>query len=217
MDKDLVIKNTIDFVQETLKNAEWWHDWWHIFRVYNLSLTIWKSESADMFVVALWALLHDIADAKFYNWDESVWPKMAREFLENQKVWEEIIEHVENIIKNISFKWWNFTQNFKSLELDIVQDADRLDAIWAIWIARTFNYGWHKGRELYNPEIKPNLSMTKEEYKNANSPTINHFYEKLLLLKDRFNTKTWIKMALKRHKFMEVFLSEFFSEWNWEK
>lgn len=218
MEKNIIIEKTIEFVRETLSWAEWWHDFWHIMRVYNLAKRIALSEKgADIFIVELWSLLHDIADSKFHGWDEEIWPRKARDFLESLEVEEKIIIHIENIIKNISFKWWKEIQKFKSLELDIVQDADRLDAIWAIWIARTFNYWWHKWRELYNPELKPNLNMTKEEYKNSKSPSINHFYEKLLLLKDKMNTKTWKEIAEKRHKFLEIYLEEFFAEWNWEK
>ena len=220
MNKNFIINETVNFVKKTLQWVEWWHDWRHIYRVWNNAKNIVKNEKneeVDLFIVELWALLHDIADSKFHNWDEEIWPKLARIFLKKNNVEEKIIFHVENIIKNISFKWWNFEQKFKSPELDIVQDADRLDAIWAIWIARTFNYWWHFWRELYNPEIKPNLKMTKEEYKNSNSPTLNHFYEKLFLLKDKMNTESWKKIAEDRHIFMENFLKEFYSEWEWEK
>ncbi len=212
-----IITKTIEFVKTTLQNAEWGHDWWHIYRVWNLAKNIAKNEKCDIFVVELWALLHDIADSKFNDWDENIWPKIACDFLKSLNVEENIIIHIEQIIKNISFKWWKITQNFKSIELDIIQDADRLDAIWAIWIARTFNYWWFKNREIYNPEIKPNLNMTKQEYKNSISPTLNHFYEKLLLLKDKMNTNSWKEMAQKRHEFMENYLEEFYQEWNWKK
>ena len=162
-------------------------------------------------------MLHDIADSKFHNGDESVGPEIARDFLTNQKVSEETINHVIAIIENISFKGGNFNKSFSSVELDIVQDADRLDAIGAIGIARTFNYGGFKNNPLYNPAIQPNLSMTKEEYKNSNAPTINHFYEKLLLLKDKMNTHTGKKIAQERHKYMENFLSQFYAEWEGNK
>jgi uncharacterized protein len=142
---------------------------------------------------------------------------MAREFLESQKASEEVIAHVVQIIKNISFKGGNFEMKFFSKELEIVQDADRLDALGAIGIARTFNYGGFKNRPLYLPNIPPNLHMTKEEYKNSEAPTLNHFYEKLLLLKDKMNTETGKKIALERHKFMENFLSQFYAEWEGEK
>ncbi|WP_435260826.1 HD domain-containing protein [Tenacibaculum sp. nBUS_03] len=213
MDKKEIINNTITFVKEILKGAEGGHDFFHVERVYKNSLLIAKNEKVDEFVVALGALLHDIADSKFYDGDESVGPKKARSFLEDNKVSNDIIIHVENIITNISFKGGNFRQRFKSAELDVIQDADRLDAIGAIGIARCFNYGGFKNREIYNPNILPNLSMSKEEYKKSKAPTINHFYEKLLLLKDKMNTKTGRKIAQERHDFMEVFLKQFFTEW----
>ncbi len=214
MKEKQVIINTIDFVKSTLKNAEGGHDWFHILRVWNNAKLIAKSENVDLFVVELGALLHDIADSKFNNGDETVGPKIAREFLESQKVNKAIIAHVENIITNISFKGGNFKQSFNSPELQVIQDADRLDAIGAIGIARCFNYGGFKNRTLYNPEIKPKLNQTKEEYKHSKAPTINHFYEKLLLLKDRMNTKTGKKIAEERHVYMEVFLQQFYDEWN---
>ncbi len=207
------ITRTIAFVKEQLANAEGGHDWFHIERVYNNALLISKTEDVDLLVVSLGALLHDIADSKFHDGDESVGPKIAREFLFNLNVDSIVIEHVINIIDNISFKGGHVTQQFHSKELDVVQDADRLDAIGAIGIARCFNYGGFKNRQLYNPEIKPNLKMTKEEYKNSNAPTINHFYEKLLLLKDKMNTQTGKKIALERHQYMERFLDQFYKEW----
>ena len=160
------------------------------------------------------ALLHDIADSKFYNGNEEIGPKMAAMFLQRQHINEIIIDKVLKIIHHISFKNSFEKQRYFSLELAIVQDADRLDAMGAIGIARTFNYGGFRGRALYNPAIKPETNLTKEQYKNSTSPTINHFYEKLLLLKDKMNTETGKKMALERHRFMEHFLSEFYDEWN---
>ena len=168
-------------------------------------------------IVKLGALLHDIADSKFNDGDETVGPKVAREFLESQNASEETIQHVVSIIENISFKGGNFDKKFTSKELEIVQDADRLDAIGAIGIARTFNYGGFKNRQLYNPTIAPKLNMTKEEYKKSDAPTLNHFYEKLLLLKDKMNTKTGKQIAQERHKFMELFLSQFYAEWDGDK
>lgn len=215
--KNALIENTISFVKEKLENAEGGHDWFHIERVYNNAMNIAKEENCDETIVALGALLHDIADSKFHDGDETVGPKLAWEFLEKQNVSEDIIIHVVNIIENISFKGGNFERKFSSIELDIVQDADRLDAIGAIGIARTFNYGGFKNRPLYNPGIAPNLNMNKEEYKNSVSPTINHFYEKLLLLKDKMNTKTGKKIAEQRHSYMEKFLEQFFAECNGER
>ncbi|MBY0487448.1 MAG: HD domain-containing protein [Flavobacteriaceae bacterium] len=212
-----LIDNTILFVKEKLKGAEAGHDWFHMQRVYKNALLIADGEQCDLEVVKLGALLHDIADSKFNDGDETVGPRVAREFLESQNASEETIVHVINIIENISFKGGNFEKIFTSKELDIVQDADRLDAIGAIGIARCFNYGGYKNRPLYNPEIAPNLSMTKEEYKSNEAPTLNHFYEKLLLLKDKMNTETGRKIAKERHHFMELFLSQFYAEWEGEK
>jgi uncharacterized protein len=212
-----LIDNTILFVKKQLQNAEGGHDWFHIERVYKNALLIAQNEECNLEIVKLGALLHDIADSKFHNGDETVGPKIAREFLEKEKVKEETIYHVLNIIENISFKGGNFERKFNSKELDIVQDADRLDALGAIGIARTFNYGGFKNRAIYNPNIAPNLKMSKEEYKNSEAPTINHFYEKLLLLKDKMNTESGKKLAQERHVFMEKFLSQFYAEWDGEK
>ncbi len=216
MSKNKVVENTIQFVKESLQDAEGGHDWFHIQRVLNNSRLIAKGEKCDMLVVELGALLHDIADSKFHNGDESVGPERAEKFLKSQQVSQDVIDHVIQIIKNISFKGGNVDQKFSSIELDIVQDADRLDAIGAIGIARTFNYGGFKGRAMYDPEIEPNLNMTKEEYKASTAPTINHFYEKLLLLKDRMNTQTGRRIAADRHAFMVGFLNQFYGEWNGE-
>lgn len=212
-----IIQNTIRFVKNQLRGAEAGHDWFHVERVYKMAMRINDSEKADEIVVALGALLHDVADSKFHNGDESVGPKMTRAFLEREAVDAETVNHVVKIIENISFKGGNFTQKFHSKALDIIQDADRLDAIGAIGIARTFNYGGFKNRELHNPEVKPNLMMDKETYKNTISPTINHFYEKLLLLKDRMHTEIAKKIAEDRHRFMEQYLAQFFAEWEGER
>ena len=214
---NILIAKTKTFVQTTLQNAEGGHDWFHIERVYNNSLLIAKTEKCAIIVVQLAALLHDIADSKFHGGDESVGPATAQKFLESQNVSHEIVSHVVKIIENISFKGGHKHSDFNSIELQIVQDADRLDAIGAVGIARTFNYGGFKNRALYNPEIKPNLAMTKDEYKKNDAPTINHFYEKLLLLKDKMNTETGKNMAKDRHQFMVTFLSQFYAEWDGEK
>lgn len=214
--KNEIIDKTIEFVKSELKNAEGGHDWWHIYRVWKLCKTIAASEETNMLIVELSALLHDIADSKFNNGDETIGFHKAKLFLESISINPEIIAHVLNIIENISFKGGNFKTGFSSPEFHVVQDADRLDAIGAIGIARTFNYGGFKNRELYNPEIKPNLNMTRDEYKNSTAPTINHFYEKLLLLKDRMNTKKGKELAEKRHAFMEIFLTQFYDEFNGE-
>lgn len=212
-----IVEQTIAFVQETLQGAEGGHDWFHIQRVFNNTLLIAKDEKVDVLIVSLAALLHDIADAKFTNGDETIGPKMAETFLRELQIKKKTVDHVVKIIENISFK--NSLQKkkgrkFKSMELRVVQDADRLDAMGAIGIARAFSYGGYMKREIYNPEIAPNLKMTKEEYRNSTAPTINHFYEKLLLLKDKMNTDTGKKMAKERDKYMLDFLKQFYREWN---
>ena len=216
MNDSLIIAHTITFVKKELENAEGGHDWFHIERVYKNAILISKTEKVDSFIVSLGALLHDIADSKFYNGDEAIGPKKARDFLNCEKVPEDVIAHVIKIIENISFKGGNKKQQFFSNELAVVQDADRLDALGAIGIARCFNYGGYKNRKLYDPEIKPNLNMSPEVYKASDSPTINHFYEKLLLLKDKMNTKTGKKIAQKRHEYMKGFLEQFYGEWEGE-
>lgn len=207
------INDTISFVKKTLSGAEGGHDWQHIQRVYLNAKRIAQEEpECNQTVVELAALLHDIADSKFNGGDESIGPKTARVFLEGLGVDVAIIEHVVLIIENISYKGGNFENKFNSLELQIVQDADRLDAIGAIGIARTFNYGGFKNNPLFDPAIDPRMNMTKEEYKNHTGTTINHFYEKLLLLKDLMNTETGRRLAENRHRYMEGFLAQFYAE-----
>lgn len=210
------IEQTIAFVKKELLDAESGHDWFHIERVYKNALHILESETGNKEVILYAALLHDIADSKFHNGDETIGPKKAWEFLKGLDVENSVIDHVVLIIENISFKGGNFERKFSSPELLIVQDADRLDAIGAIGIARTFNYGGYKNNLIHDPEIGPKLNMTKEEYKKYNGTTINHFYEKLLLLKDLMNTDTGKKVAEQRHQYMLGFLSQFYSEWNGE-
>lgn len=217
MNDSEIVNKTILFVKAKLEKAEGGHDWFHIERVYKNAILIADGEVCDDTVLKLGALLHDIADSKFHNGDETIGPKMAREFLASNNVDEATIQHVINIIENVSFKGGNTERSFSSIELNIVQDADRLDAIGAIGIARTFNYGGFKNRPLYNPNIAPNLHMSKKEYKNSDAPTLNHFYEKLLLLKDKMNTETGKKIAQERHRYMEGFLSQFYAEWDGEK
>ncbi|SDM13996.1 HD domain-containing protein [Kriegella aquimaris] len=217
MNNTEIVEQTIAFVKETLQGAEGGHDWFHIQRVFNNTLLIAKEEKVDVLTVSLSALLHDIADAKFHDGDDTVGPKLALVFLSNLGVGKNTIQHVVKIIENISFK--NSLERpdciqFSSLELQVVQDADRLDAMGAIGIARAFNYGGFKNRQLYNPSIAPKLNQTKEAYKNSNAPTINHFYEKLLLLKDKMNTATGKKLAEARHQFMLDYLEQFYKEWN---
>jgi len=209
-----LIERTRDFVKETLANAEGGHDWFHILRVYKNALHIAKGEkTADVLTLALAALLHDIADSKFHDGDEEKGPKMARAFLVKNHVDEARLEAVVKIIENVSYRGGHKKSEYTSLELQIVQDADRLDAIGAIGIARTFNYGGFKNRKLYDPAIKPDLEMSAEDYKKSDAPTINHFYEKLLLLKDQMHTQTAKEIAEERHAFMETFLEQFYAEW----
>jgi uncharacterized protein len=201
-----------------LKNAEGGHDWFHIERVYKNTLLISKTEKVDDLVVKLAALLHDIADSKFNEGDETVGPKKAKTFLETQDIDTDSITHIVKIIANMSYsKGLGNTKLFNSLELQVVQDADRLDAIGAIGIARAFSYGGFKDRQLYNPEIKPQVNQTKAAYKKSKAPTINHFYEKLLLLKDKMNTKTGKLIATQRHEFMQLYLDQFYDEWSGKK
>ena len=212
-----IINRTEDFVKETLANAEGGHDWWHIYRVWNNAKLINKIEKADELVVELAALLHDIADSKFHNGDEEIGPVTAGNFLKTLNVDADVILHVQQIIRHMSFKASLGEKQFHSKELEVVQDADRLDAIGAIGIARAFSYGGFKNRALYDPGIEPNLNMSKEEYKKSTAPTINHFYEKLLLLKDKMNTDTGKRIALERHHFMENYLRQFYAEWEGSK
>jgi uncharacterized protein len=208
-----IIQQTIEFVKQTLAGAEAGHDWFHIERVYKTALTINESAKADSLVVALAALLHDIADSKFNNGDEAIGPRIAGEFMQSLNLAPEIIQHVQQIILNMSYKASLGTVNFHSHELEVVQDADRLDAIGAIGIARAFTYGGYKNRVLYDPAIAPVENMSKEAYKNTTAPTINHFYEKLLLLKDLMKTEEGKAMAQQRHDFMLNYLDQFYKEW----
>jgi len=214
-DADL-IADTIVFVKKTLHGAEGGHDWFHIERVFNNTLLLSQEEEVNLRIVSLAALLHDIADPKFHDGDETMGPKMAREFLTGLAIDQKSIDHVIKIIENMSFK--NSLEKkgnvFTSKELQVVQDADRLDAIGAIGIARAFNYGGFKNRELHNPDVPPKLDMDKETYKKAKGPTVNHFYEKLLLLKDKMNTDAGRKLAEKRHQYMLDYLDQFYAEWN---
>jgi len=212
-----IISNTISFVKKTLENVESGHDFYHIERVYKNAQLIAQTEKCDMLVIQLAALLHDIADSKFHNGDETIGPKTAQAFLETQNVDKQTIDHVIKIIENISFKGGNFQRDLNSLELQIVQDADRLDAIGAIGIARTFNYGGYQNNPMHVPGLDPKLNMTKEEYKKHQGSTINHFYEKLLLLKNLMNTESGKKIAEQRHEFMLIFLEQFYAEWDGEK
>lgn len=216
MSNQEIIETTVSYVKQTLAGSESGHNWFHIERVWRNTKLIAASEQVDLLVTELAALLHDIADSKFHNGDEQIGPATAKAFLQTLPIEKAIQDHVVNIVANISFKGGNHAQAFHSPELAVVQDADRLDAIGAIGITRAFHYGGYKNREIYDPAITPDLNMTKEAYKNSNAPTINHFYEKLLLLKDRMNTETGKKLAIERHHFMESFLNQFYREWNGE-
>lgn len=211
---DTIIKNIAEEVRKKLEDEGSGHDWWHIVRVWNMAKHIGAQEHADMFVVELAALLHDIADWKFHNGDGTVGPKVARQILEQFSIPQEITNHICEIIANMSFKGAGVQTPMPTLEGKIVQDADRLDALGAIGIARTFAYGGHKGRSIYTPGQKPIMHQSKEAYMQNDSATINHFYEKLLLLKERINTKTARALAGGRHQFMEEYLRRFFREWD---
>jgi uncharacterized protein len=213
MNRDLVLEQTEEFVKSKLEGEATGHDYYHTLRVKNLAIYIAKKEKADLFIVQLAALLHDIADWKFNK--DDLGPKIAKDFLEKLNLDSKTVDHVCNIIKELSFKGAKVKSNINTVEGKVVQDADRLDAIGAIGIARAFAYGGHSKMQIYNPNIKPKLHETSEEYKNSLSQgtTINHFYEKLLLLKDLMNTSTARILAEERHNFLELFLKEFHDEW----
>lgn len=210
---NLLVRKTEEYVKGILSGEGTGHDWWHILRVTSLARKIAKLESADLLIVEMTALLHDIADWKFHDGDMNKGPKVAREWLESLEVESLLIQVICENIANISFKGAKVAEKPLSLEGKIVQDADRLDALGAIGIARAFAYGGFKQRPLYEPEIEPLLHTTFESYKDHPGSTINHFYEKLLLLKDRMHTQTAKNIAEERHLFMENYLKQFFSEW----
>jgi uncharacterized protein len=212
-DQELIDK-TAEFVKQKFAEDATGHDWWHLYRVWNLAKHIAsKEKSVDILVVELAALLHDIADWKFHD-DKEAGPKAARAWLESLRLNEETISQVENIVRHISFKGANVKSKLNTIEGYIVSDADKLDAIGAIGIARAFAFGGSAGRSMYDPDRKPVHHATFEEYKNDKTGTINHFYDKLLLLKDRMFTKTGKEIAQHRHEFMEQYLKEFYAEWD---
>ena len=217
MKEKIVIEKTKEFVRGKLEGEGSGHDWWHIVRVYNTAKTIGEKENANLFVVELAALMHDIADWKFHKDNENLGAEITKQWLEALEVEEAVISQVTQIVKTISFKGGTVDSSQSSIEGKVVQDADRLDAIGAMGIARTFAYGGFKNREMYNPEKKPANYSSFEEYKNAEDTTINHFYEKLLLLKDLMNTEMGKSLAEERHSYMENFLDEFYSEWEGQK
>ncbi|MBT4856295.1 HD domain-containing protein [bacterium] len=212
MNKSEVIEKTREFVRKEMEGEGSGHDWWHIDRVTKTALTIGKEEKADLFIVELGALLHDIADQKFHNGDETVGPRVATQWLESLNTEQYVIDAVCQIIKDISYKGANTATPMKTLEGQIVQDADRLDALGAVGIARCFAYGGHKQQPIHSPDINPINHATFEEYKKTKTTSINHFYEKLLLLKDRINTESGKKIAQERDLFMQQFLDQFFAE-----
>lgn len=208
-----LISRTAEFVKQRMSGEATGHDWWHVYRVWRLAKHIAaQEEDVDRVVVELGALLHDIADWKFYE-DEEEGPRVARSWLESNKADETVIGHIEDIIRNVSFKGAHVKNNLTTKEGQIVYDADKLDAIGAIGIARAFAYGGANQRVMYEPDRKPVLHNTFEAYKNDKTGTINHFYDKLLLLKDRMYTKTGKQMAEHRHAYMEAYLKEFYGEW----
>lgn len=213
MDKINILSKTENYVRQKLEGEGSGHDWWHIHRVRNTALKLGREENADLFVTELAALLHDIADHKFHGGDEEIGPATARNWLKDLDVEESIINHVSDIIRDVSFKGADVETPMKTIEGKVVQDADRLDAIGAIGIARAFAYGGYKGRELHNPDIPPEKHESFEKYKKSTGPTLNHFYEKLFLLKDRMNTDSGRKLAEERHQFMEEFVDQFLTEW----
>lgn len=211
-----IIYKTKLYVQEALNNDCSGHDWWHVYRVHQIACHIAKKEKADQLIVELAALLHDIADWKFHAGDLSAGAKLARQWLEGLSVSKHLISKVCEIIESISFKGAGEKIEKLSLEGQIVQDADRLDAIGAIGIARTFAYGGYKNRPLHHPDMEPYYHKNFTEYKKHQGTTINHFYEKLFLLKDRLNTKTAKLLAKKRHDFMQQFVQQFLQEWEFK-
>ena len=213
----LVIDRTADMIRERLKDDSSGHDWWHIDRVRRLAVNLARAEQADVSLCELAALLHDIADWKFHDGDHSAGPQAAREWLSSQAVEDKVIHTVCDIIEGVTFKGAGVSTEMSTLEGRCVQDADRLDALGAIGIARAFAFGGHFGRAMYDPDCPPELHQSFEAYKTKSGPTINHFYEKLLLLKDRMQTNTGRKLAEARHAFLETYLQEFFSEWNGER
>lgn len=213
MEKAEIIRKTEDHVRQLLSGESTGHDWWHIQRVWKNAIHIGEEERADMFVVELAALLHDVADWKFHGGDEKAGSRVAREWLVSLGVDEITTAHVCGIVDDISFKGAGVRTAMKTNEGMVVQDADRLDALGAIGIARAFAYGGHKGREIYNPDIPPILHKSFQEYKSANGTTINHFREKLVLLKDLMNTRTGRAMAEERHNYLLNFLEQFQLEW----
>jgi len=210
-----IIDQTVEFLQHKFANEGTGHDWYHIERVWKLAKQIAAKESnADLFVVELGALMHDIADHKFHDGDDTVGPKKAREYLSQFDIETKQLDLVVQIVEEVSFKGKGVPTPMSSHEGAIVQDADRLDAIGAIGVARTFAYGGSKNRPIYDPNVKPICHTSFAAYKTSTAPTINHFYEKLLTLRDKMNTETGKIEAKRRHEFMELFLQNFYQDWD---
>jgi uncharacterized protein len=212
-----IIQQTAEHVRQLMTGDSSGHDWFHIERVRNVALHLGREEEADLFIVELAALLHDVADWKFAGGDSAAGPRAAREWLVGLSVPEATIDRVCRIIAELSFKGAGVATPMSSLEGQIVQDADRLDAIGAIGVARTFAYGGHKGQPMHDPALPPQMHASFEAYKSNVGTSINHFYEKLLLLKDRMNTATGKRLAAERHAFLERYLEQFLAEWRGEK
>jgi uncharacterized protein len=215
--EELVVVNTVAFVKKKMVHDASGHDWQHVYRVWKMALYLSEKENANNFEVQLAALLHDLDDWKLVDNENHSGVSIAKDWLIEQQVGEKVTSQICKIIEDLSFKGAGVSTRMSSIEGKVVQDADRLDAIGAIGIARAFAYGGYKNREMYNPEIKPVLHQSFDDYKKKQSTTINHFHEKLLLLKDLMNTETAKKIALKRHKFLENFLKQFEAEWNFIK
>ncbi|HVV67153.1 MAG TPA: HD domain-containing protein [Candidatus Saccharimonadales bacterium] len=218
MNKDAIIEQTASFVRKKFETDSSGHDWWHMYRVWQLAKSIAATEKeADLFVVELGALLHDVADWKLHDGDEEGGVKVAREWLESLGVEKRVVDHVEDIMRTVSFQGANIPPAMKTIEGKIIHDADKLDAMGAVGIARAFAYGGAHNHMMHDPEVKPEAHNDFESYKNSKSPSITHFYEKLLLLKDRMYTKTARQMAEHRHQYMEQYLEEFYAEWEGKK
>jgi uncharacterized protein len=214
MNHDQMIQRTAAHVQAAMSDDTTGHDWWHVYRVWQTARRIGQREGADLFVVELAALLHDLGDHKFHDGDDTVAPRMTREWLGSIQAAPDVIDHVAEIVSNVSFKGAGVPTPMQTLEGQVAQDADRLDAIGAVGIGRAFTWGGHKGRPMHDPTIKPEHHTSFDAYKSNTNPTINHFYEKLLLLKDRMNTESARQIAAARHEFMEQFLEQFLAEWD---
>jgi uncharacterized protein len=218
MNKRRILSQTIKYVRGKSTDQDVGHEWWHTYRVWKTALRIARHEKGvDLFVVQLGALLHDVADWKFNKGDEKVEERTTRAWLKKVGADDETIDKICYIVMNVSFKGAGVKDRMMTKEGQIVQDADRLDAIGAIGIARAFVYGGYEGRPMYDPDRKPRMHKSFADYKAAESSTINHFYEKLLLLKGRMHTKTAIKIAEERDAFMRDYLKRFLKEWKGEE